>query len=140
MEIHDRAHSSPPLWRSAWYRVSTVDADTKTTPATSGTSGAASGPGVAGDPLHDTVLKLCREVFSPLVRADGGVLYVVSVSAQDIHIHLAGTCAGCPGAAITRDRMIEPALLRVAPKAKLRVSTGWRIPEGSERIGEEPVG
>lgn len=86
------------------------------------------------DATRDGVLKVCREVLAPLVRADGGILYLVSASSEDIHIHLAGTCAGCPGAAITRDGMMGPALKPVAPKGKLRVTTGWRVPEGAEKV------
>jgi Fe-S cluster biogenesis protein NfuA len=95
-------------------------------------------PTIPASPLQDAtrdgVLKVCREVLAPLVRADGGILYLVSANADDIHIHLAGTCAGCPGAAITRDGMMEPALKPVAPKGKLRVTTGWRVPAGAEKI------
>ena len=83
---------------------------------------------------RDIALKLCRDVLAPLVRADGGVLYLVSVATDDVHIHLAGTCSGCPGAAITRDRMLEPALRSVLPKAKLRLTTGVRVPPEAEKV------
>ena len=63
---------------------------------------------------------------------DGGRLYLVSADGDDVLIHLSGTCAGCPGASVTRDRMLEPAIRTVAPKAKLRVTTGWRVPAGAE--------
>ncbi len=86
------------------------------------------------DGLRDSVAKVCREVLAPLVRADGGILYLVEVGTDDVHIHLSGTCAGCPGANLTRDRMIEPAVRTVAPKAKVRVTTGWRVPAGAEEI------
>jgi Fe-S cluster biogenesis protein NfuA len=81
------------------------------------------------------VLKMCREILAPLVRADGGVMYLVSVSSEEVHIHLAGTCAGCPGASLTRDRVLEPALLSVAPKASVKVTTGWIVPNGAEKVG-----
>jgi len=61
-------------------------------------------------------------------------LFLVSVTAEDVHIHLGGACAGCPGAAITRDRMLEPALKTVLPKARLTVTTGFRVPEGAQKI------
>lgn len=82
----------------------------------------------------DLVLKTCREFLAPLVRADGGVIYVVSATADDIHIHLAGTCAGCPGAVLTSERLVQPALHAVAPRANVRVTTGWRIPEGATKV------
>ena len=84
---------------------------------------------------EDLIAKLCRDVLAPLVRADGGELYLVSVGADDVHIHLAGTCAGCPGSAITRDRMLEPAIANILPKVKLRVTTGWRVPSGAAKFG-----
>lgn len=87
----------------------------------------------AGD-LRESVLKICRDVLAPLVRADGGEIYLVSAAADDVHLHLTGACAGCPGASITRDRMLEPALARAIPKVKLRVTTGLHAPAGAEKI------
>ena len=81
---------------------------------------------------RDLVMKLCKETLGPLVRADGGELHLVSATADDVHLHLSGTCSGCPGASITRDRMLEPAIQAVIPKVRLRVTTGLRIPEGAE--------
>jgi Fe-S cluster biogenesis protein NfuA len=85
----------------------------------------------------DPVAKLCREVLAPIVEADGGEMYLVAASAEDIHIHLAGTCSGCPGATLTGDRILAPALAVVARNAKLRVTTGWRVPEGAKRVETE---
>ncbi len=83
---------------------------------------------------RELVRKLCQETLGPLVRADGGVLHLVSASSDDVHLHLSGTCSGCPGVAFTRDRMLEPALQSVMPKVRLRVTTGIRIPEGAEKV------
>jgi Fe-S cluster biogenesis protein NfuA len=82
----------------------------------------------------EQIVKVCREILAPLIHADGGELYLVSVGADEIHLHLAGTCAGCPGASLTRDRMLEPALAAVAPKLALKVTTGWIVPNGAEKI------
>ncbi|HWL85721.1 MAG TPA: NifU family protein [Polyangiaceae bacterium] len=84
--------------------------------------------------MREPVEKLCRDVLAPLVHADGGQLFLVEVTAEDVHIHLGGACAGCPGAAITRDRMLEPALKSILPKARLHVTTGFRVPVGAEKI------
>jgi Fe-S cluster biogenesis protein NfuA len=86
------------------------------------------------DPPTDQVMKTCRDLLAPLVRADGGEMYLVAATAEDIHVHLAGTCAGCPGATMTRERLLEPALRAVAPKAVLRVTTGYAVPEGAKKI------
>ena len=84
---------------------------------------------------REQILKVCRDVLAPLVRADGGEMYLVRVETEEIHIHLAGTCAGCPGAALTRDSVVEPALASVAPKTPVKLTTGWTIPEGAQKIG-----
>jgi Fe-S cluster biogenesis protein NfuA len=108
--------------------VACVDEATKeradaTSPAASG------GEGVTGH-----VAAALSEFVVALVNADGGELYVVSATADDVHLHLSGTCAGCPGAGMTRERLLEPVLRNVAPKATLKVTTGWRIPEGARKI------
>jgi Fe-S cluster biogenesis protein NfuA len=80
------------------------------------------------------VAKALSEFVVALVHADGGELYLVSASADDVHLHLTGTCAGCPGAAMTRERLLEPAVRGAAPKATVKVTTGWRVPDGASRI------
>jgi Fe-S cluster biogenesis protein NfuA len=79
-------------------------------------------------------LKTVLEVLAPLVEADGGEMYLVLANAEDVHIHLAGTCAGCPGSSFTRDRIFAPAIVAALPKAKLRITTGVRIPDGARRV------
>jgi len=80
------------------------------------------------------IIKLCRDVLSPLVVADGGLMFVVKATAEEVHLHLTGTCAGCPGASHTRDGVIAPAIRTVAAKARVVVTTGPRVPEGAKRI------
>jgi Fe-S cluster biogenesis protein NfuA len=83
---------------------------------------------------RDSVIKLCREVLAPLIEADGGEMYLVAITGEDIHVHLAGTCAGCPGSSFTAQAIVGPALSRLAPKLKLRLTTGWRVPAEAERM------
>jgi Fe-S cluster biogenesis protein NfuA len=78
--------------------------------------------------------KVCHDVLAPLVAADGGVMYLVKSVGDDVHIHLTGTCAGCPGAALTRDGVIAPAVRTVKPKARVVVTTGYRVPDGAKKI------
>lgn len=82
----------------------------------------------------EQIVKMCREILAPLVNADGGEMYLVSAKTDEVHVHLAGTCAGCPGAALTRERLLEPAFATLLPKTALRVTTGWLVPEGAERV------
>ena len=84
--------------------------------------------------MDQQVIKALSELAVPLVKDDGGELYIVSISADDVHVHLAGTCAGCPGAMMTRERLLEPTIRGVAPKASVKLTTGWRIPDGARRV------
>jgi Fe-S cluster biogenesis protein NfuA len=84
--------------------------------------------------LFDQVFSTCRDLVAPLVIADGGEMYLVAASAEDVHIHLAGTCAGCPGASMTRERLVQPAIANVAPKASVRITTGWKVPTGAKKV------
>ena len=82
----------------------------------------------------DQLLRICREVIAPLVRADGGELYVVAVEPDSIALHIAGTCSGCPGKPSTKRAIIEPAIHAVAPSARLVVTSGAAVPEGASRV------
>lgn len=78
--------------------------------------------------------KVSREVLAPLVAADGGIMFLVKASTEEVHFHLTGTCAGCPGAALTRDGMILPAVRTVLPKARVVVTTGPLVPDGAVEV------
>jgi Fe-S cluster biogenesis protein NfuA len=82
----------------------------------------------------DHIERICREVLAPLVRADGGEMHVVRYEGDDVHIHLTGVCAGCPGASLTSEKVILPALRAAAPKVRVVVTTGIRAPDGARKI------
>lgn len=82
----------------------------------------------------DQLLKVTKEVLAPLIRADGGEIYVVAVEANHLSLHLAGRFAGCPGSPLTIRGIIEPAVRAVAPSARLDISTGIKIPEGASPV------
>jgi Fe-S cluster biogenesis protein NfuA len=82
----------------------------------------------------ESITRICREILAPLVRTDGGELYLVRFDGDDVHIHLSGTCAGCPGSSITADKVILPALRAASPKVRVVLTTGIKIPDGAERI------
>lgn len=82
----------------------------------------------------DQLLKVCREVIAPLVRADGGELFIVAVEPDHVTLHLAGTCSGCPGAVLTARGIIEPAVHAVAPTARVVVTNGAKVPEGASQV------
>lgn len=83
---------------------------------------------------REQVVKALAEFAAPLVTADGGELYLVSATVDDVHVHLTGTCAGCPGATMTREWLLQPTINGVAPKATVKVTTGCRVPEGAQKI------
>jgi Fe-S cluster biogenesis protein NfuA len=82
----------------------------------------------------DQLMQVVREVLGPLVRADGGELYVVAVEPNHISLHLAGRYAGCPGTPLVVRGVIEPAVRAVAPIVRLDVSSGIKIPEGASLV------
>jgi Fe-S cluster biogenesis protein NfuA len=85
--------------------------------------------------VKESVTRICREVLAPLVGTDGGEFYLVRIEGDDVHIHLSGTCAGCPGSSITADKIILPALQAASPKLRVILTTGVKAPEGAQRIG-----
>ena len=36
---------------------------------------------------------------------------------------------------LTRERLLEPTVHGVAPKVNVKVTTGWRVPDGATKIG-----
>ncbi|NUQ78853.1 MAG: NifU family protein [Polyangiaceae bacterium] len=82
----------------------------------------------------EQLIRICREVIAPLVRADGGELYIVAIEPDQLTLHLAGLCSGCPGATLTKRAVIEPAVHAIAPAARVIVTNGARIPEGASLI------
>jgi Fe-S cluster biogenesis protein NfuA len=85
--------------------------------------------------VKESITRICREILAPLVRTDGGELHLVRFDGDDVHIHLSGTCAGCPGSSITGDKVILPALRAASPKVRIVLTTGVKIPEGAQRVG-----
>jgi Fe-S cluster biogenesis protein NfuA len=83
---------------------------------------------------RDEMLRVIREVVAPLVRADGGRLYVVKAQEDALDLHLAGRFAGCPGNTLATRRVIEPAIFAVAPSAKVTISSGALVPKDAELI------
>lgn len=81
------------------------------------------------------ISKVLRDIVAPLVRADGGELYLVAANEEGVSLHLSGRFSGCPGNTLATRRVIEPAIFAVAPKARVTVTSGPLIPKGAERLG-----
>jgi Fe-S cluster biogenesis protein NfuA len=86
------------------------------------------------DSVKEQITRICREILAPLVKTDGGELFLLRFDGDDVHIHLAGACAGCPGASITGDKVLLPALRTALPKVRIVVTTGIRIPDGAQKL------
>ena len=85
------------------------------------------------DASRQQLLALCRNVLAPMLRADEGELYIVSVDDNELIIHLAGTCSGCPGAGMTIRSVIEPAVRQLSEEVRLIVTVGAKMPPGALR-------
>jgi Fe-S cluster biogenesis protein NfuA len=83
---------------------------------------------------RDQVLEALQALVAPLVHVDGGELYLIRSEGDEVALHLAGTCSGCPGATLTTRGIIEPALRTVLPQLRLVVTTGMIVPEGATRL------
>jgi Fe-S cluster biogenesis protein NfuA len=86
------------------------------------------------DTLKEQITRICRDVLAPLVKSDGGEMFLLRFDGEDVHIHLSGACAGCPGASITGDKVILPVLRAAVPKVRLVVTTGIKVPQGAQRL------
>lgn len=83
---------------------------------------------------RDEILRVLREVLAPLVRSDGGEVYLVKLDDDSVSIHLGGRFAGCPGNTLARRQIIEPAIRAVAPRVLITLSSGALIPTGAQRL------
>jgi Fe-S cluster biogenesis protein NfuA len=90
--------------------------------------------GARPETLRPEILKVVREVVAPLVHADGGRVYVVQAAEDAVSLHLTGRFSGCPGNTLATRRILEPALLAVAPKARVTITSGALLPRGATLI------
>ena len=77
---------------------------------------------------------MLREVLSPLLATEGGLLYLVSADLTEVRLHLGGTLSGSPATDVVRARIVEPAIKAVAPEAKVIITCGYTLPEGAELL------
>jgi Fe-S cluster biogenesis protein NfuA len=83
---------------------------------------------------RDALLTVVRDLLAPLIRADGGEVYLVRLDDTGIALHLAGRYSGCPGNTLARRRVIEPALRAVSPTAEVVITSGVLVPPSAQRI------
>ncbi|HEX9622323.1 MAG TPA: NifU family protein [Polyangiaceae bacterium] len=80
---------------------------------------------------QDAIERVVREVIAPLVRADGGELFLVQATDASVSLHLSGRFAGCPGNTLATRRVITPAIHAVAPETEVIVTSGVLVPGGA---------
>jgi Fe-S cluster biogenesis protein NfuA len=85
---------------------------------------------------QEKLLKICEDILAPLIRADGGELFVVAIEPDSISLHLAGKCSGCPGATLTTSAIIEPAIRAIAPSIRVVVTSGFQVPAGAALVAQ----
>lgn len=85
---------------------------------------------VADDELRNALQK----VIAPMVESDEGELFLVADRGKDVHLHLRGRFAGCPGNELVTEQVLRPLISAIRPQAKVEVSSGALLPDGAERI------
>ena len=85
-------------------------------------------------PPRDQILEIVREIVGPLVRADGGEIYLVALAERSLALHLSGRFSGCPGNTLARRRVLEPLLTARFPDLKIEITSGPLLPAGAERV------
>jgi Fe-S cluster biogenesis protein NfuA len=83
---------------------------------------------------REQILEVVKELVAPLVRADGGEIYLVSVDDGGVSLHVGGRYSGCPGNTLARRRVIEPLIGRKVPGARVVLSSGPLVPKGAEKV------
>lgn len=82
----------------------------------------------------DEIVRVVRDVLAPLVQADGGELFLVSVDDSGVSLHVTGRFSGCPGNTLTRRRVLEPLVASAVPGASVTVTSGPLIPKGAQKL------
>ena len=86
---------------------------------------------------REQILATVREIVAPLVRADGGDIYLVNAGERSLTLHLSGRFSGCPGNTLARRRVIEPLLTAPASDltpALLRINPSFKPLMGNPRF------
>jgi Fe-S cluster biogenesis protein NfuA len=83
---------------------------------------------------RDQILEIVREIVGPLVRADGGQIYLIALGERSLALHLSGRFSGCPGNTLARRRVLEPLLNARFPDLKIEITSGPLLPAGAEPV------
>jgi Fe-S cluster biogenesis protein NfuA len=92
---------------------------------------------VAEDELKNALAK----VIAPMVESDDGELFLVEEAGKgsNVHLHLRGRFAGCPGNELVTEQVLRPLVRAILPQASVEVSSGALLPDGAVRIASAPA-
>ena len=68
--------------------------------------------------IFNKVHEVIQRDIKPYIEADGGQIMLQSVNEGVVFVHLAGACAGCPGATMTLKGGVERILKAKIPEVK----------------------
>lgn len=101
------------------------------------------GPKIPGDEVepvaNDELKNALERVIAPMVESDEGELFLVEDSGKEIHLHLRGRFAGCPGNELVTEQVVRPLIHAIRPLAHVQVSSGAILPAGAVRISSAPL-
>jgi len=85
-------------------------------------------------PDLNAIVEALRTIAVPLVTIDKASIYVVTETASEIHLHLSGAYAGCPGNGFVERALLGPIVKSASPKTALKVTSGLPIPAGARLL------
>ena len=81
-----------------------------------------------------TLEALLTSIAVPLVKIDGGVLYVVDATPTRVHLHVGGAYFGCPGNPYVERSLLGPLVKEIFPTASLELTSGFTIPKEAKLL------
>ncbi len=91
------------------------------------------------DPISEELEQMIRTVLAPLIEADGGKVYLVRVERDEVTLHLTGRFSGCAGNELVLQRVIQPALERIAADVTVTLSSGHLVPPAAVVVEAAPT-
>ena len=80
---------------------------------------------------REKLLKMCEDIIAPLIHADGGALFVVSIEADSIALHLPANARDARERASRRPRSSSRRSTRSRRLMRVVVTSGFQIPAGA---------
>lgn len=85
------------------------------------------------------IRQVLTEVLVPMVTSEGGELYLICVSENEVAIHLTGRYSGSPAATLLCQELALPLIDAVAKGTIVNWSSGRLVPPNAEKLVAEPL-